>query len=229
MSEKTVILDAGHGGNDPGAVKYGQEHEYALSIVKEVAKRLPSSIRAVLTRNSKNALDDVKARDLKARCAVSDKFDADLFVSIHLNAGNGTGYETLVYSSTAQDKTVHAEIKKVLDKYKVRDRGIKVRDDVYVLKGTKAKALLLEICFIDNKSDMALLDNQTYFHELCQAIADGIAKAVGVSPKTTKAATITPGRYRVYTGQFTSLEAAEDARDKIAKAVGFNPTVRKED
>ncbi|WP_429822051.1 SPOR domain-containing protein [Domibacillus aminovorans] len=55
-----------------------------------------------------------------------------------------------------------------------------------------------------------------------------MAKAVGVAPKTTKAATTTSSLYRVYIGQFTSREAAEEARDKIAKAIGFNLIVRKE-
>lgn len=71
---------------------------------------------------------------------------------------------------------------------------------------------------------MELLNNQAYFNALCWATADGIAKAVGVAPKTTKAATTTPSLYRVYIGQFTSREAW----DKIAKAVGFNLIVRKE-
>lgn len=226
----TVVLDAGHGGNDPGAVGYGQEYVYALEIAREVSKRLPSSIRVVMTRNGPNALNSDKNRDLKARCALSNKEDADLFVSIHLNAFNkmASGYETLVYSSTEQDKIVHAEISKVIKKHGLIDRGIKPRGNVYVLKGTTAKAMLLECLFVDNKADMDKLNNQAFFHEFCQAIADGIAKAVGVEPKSTKAATVTPGKFRVVTGTFSTKEAAEEAKDAIAKTVGFNPTVREE-
>ncbi|WP_082193849.1 N-acetylmuramoyl-L-alanine amidase [Bacillus sp. 37MA] len=94
-----------------------------------------------------------------------------MFVSIHLNAGGGTGYETLVYSQNKEASIIHAEIRKVLDKYNVKDRGIKNRPDLAVLKGTKATALLLEMAFIDNKADMDLLNNQTYLAQLCQVRA----------------------------------------------------------
>ncbi|WP_082860544.1 N-acetylmuramoyl-L-alanine amidase [Domibacillus aminovorans] len=56
--------------------------------------------------------------------------------------------------------------------------------NVAVLHGTKAKALLLECLFVDNKGDMDKLNGQAFFAEFCRAIADGIAKAVGVTPKS---------------------------------------------
>lgn len=228
---KTVVIDAGHGLPDPGAIGYGQEHTYALEISREVAKRLPASVKVIYTRYNQNALDEDKSRDLKARCSVSNRNNADLFVSIHLNAFNkqASGYETLVYSSDAQDKIVHAEIAKVLKKHNVVDRGIKKRDNVYVLHGTKAKALLLECLFVDNKADMDKLNNQTFFAEFCQSIADGIAKAVGVAPKSTQAASVTPGKYRIFTGVFDSKEAAEEAAALIRDKVGLNPFIRKEE
>ncbi|MGG3450167.1 N-acetylmuramoyl-L-alanine amidase [Domibacillus aminovorans] len=227
--EIIVVIDFGHGLPDPGAVKYGQEYQYAASIGREIAKRLPDNVKIVFTRTSDKALSKDKSRDLAARCAVSNEAGAKLFVSIHLNAGGGTGYETLVYSPNEEANIVHAEIKKVLDKYGVTDRKIKVRKDLAVLNGTKATALLLEMAFIDNKKDMELLNNQEYFSTLCQATADGIAKSVGVAPKSAKAATITLGKYRIFTGVFDSKESAEEAAALIKEKVGLNPFIRKEE
>lgn len=182
--EIIVVIDFGHGLPDPGAVKYGQEYQYAASIGREIAKRLPDNVKVVFTRISDKALNVDKGRDLAARCAISNKANTTIFVSVHLNAGGGTGYETLVYSPNEEANIVHAEIKKVLDKYGVKDRGIKKRPDLAVLRGTKATALLLEMAFIDNKADMDLLNDQTYFNALCRATADGICKAIGVTPKS---------------------------------------------
>ncbi|OKL36982.1 N-acetylmuramoyl-L-alanine amidase [Domibacillus mangrovi] len=200
--EIVVVIDFGHGLPDPGAVKYGQEYQYAATIGREIAKRLPKGVKVVFTRTTDKALNSDKSRDLTARCAVSNKTGAKLFISIHLNAGGGTGYETLVYSPNKEANIVHAEIKKVLDEYKVKDRGIKKRPDLAVLRGTKATALLLEMAFIDNKEDMNLINNQMYLNALCQATADGIAKAIGVTPKSvTGSSTVVSG-----SGQVTSSE-----------------------
>ncbi|OCA85278.1 N-acetylmuramoyl-L-alanine amidase [Pseudobacillus wudalianchiensis] len=65
---------------------------------------------------------------MNARCAISNRENAYLFVSIHLNAGGGTDYETLVYSPNKAGNVIHAEIAEVL----VKDRGIKIRPDVRV-------------------------------------------------------------------------------------------------
>ncbi|OLN21283.1 hypothetical protein BTO30_15775 [Domibacillus antri] len=182
--EIIVVVDFGHGLPDPGAVRFGQEYLYTAMIGREVAKRLPDSVKVVFTRTTDNALNPDKEQDLASRCAIANKAEAVLFVSIHLNAGGGTGYETFVYSSSDEDKAIHAEIVKVLKKYGLQDRGIKIRTELDVLEYTKMKAVILKCLFIDNKSDMDKMNNQTFFNEFCQA-ADGIAKTVGVTPKST--------------------------------------------
>uniref|UniRef100_UPI00193AFEF4 N-acetylmuramoyl-L-alanine amidase n=1 Tax=Bacillus sp. REN10 TaxID=2782541 RepID=UPI00193AFEF4 len=160
---KVVVIDFGHGLPDPGAVKYGQEYQYAALIGKEVEKRLPTSIKVIHTRTSDKALSNDKGADLNRRCDIANKNKADLFISIHLNAGGGTGYETLVYSPCKEGDTVHTEVAKILRKHGIKDRGIKSRKDVRVLNGTQMPALLLECLFIDNKADMDKLNNQSFF------------------------------------------------------------------
>ncbi|OCA85213.1 N-acetylmuramoyl-L-alanine amidase [Pseudobacillus wudalianchiensis] len=181
MMEKILVLDFGHGLPDPGAVKYVKEYEWTMKIGKEVAKRLPIDIKVIYTRTTDKALDPNKSADLNARCSIANQSKADLFVSIHLNAGGGTGYETLVYSPNKAGNIIHAEIAEVLVKYGVKDRGIKIRPDIRVLKGTKAPALLLECLFVDSAADVEKLKDIGFFNDFCQAIANGIAKFLGVT------------------------------------------------
>ncbi|OZI10531.1 hypothetical protein CEW92_16445 [Bacillaceae bacterium SAS-127] len=70
----------------------------------------------------------------------------------------------------------------MLHKHGIRDRGVKPNKSIYVLKGTKMSACLLECLFVDTKADVAKLKNHSFFTDFCQAIADGIAKAVEVAP-----------------------------------------------
>ncbi|MED0665690.1 N-acetylmuramoyl-L-alanine amidase [Bacillus badius] len=187
---KILVLDFGHGLPDPGAVKYVKEYEWAMKIGKEVARRLPAGIKVVYTRTTDKALNSNKNTDLNKRCFVANQANADLFVSFHLNAGGGTGYETLVHSPSSAGNIVHGEIAKVIAKYGVKDRGIKVRPDVRVLNGTKSAALLLECLFVDSAADVAKLKDANFFGDFCQAIANGIAKYLGVSMiKPTQPAT----------------------------------------
>ncbi|OMP67443.1 N-acetylmuramoyl-L-alanine amidase [Domibacillus epiphyticus] len=183
--KKIVVLDAGHGLPDLGAIGYLIEYEWTLKIVREVVNRLPDEIKVVLTRIGRRALHKVKTNDLNTRCAISNNANADLFVSIHLNAGDGTGYETLVYSPNEKGNAVHSEIAKTLGKYGVKDRGIKIRTDLAILKDTKATALLLECLFLDSEEDVKKLQNSAFFSDFCQAIVIGISKALGVTVKTT--------------------------------------------
>ncbi|WP_083711247.1 N-acetylmuramoyl-L-alanine amidase [Domibacillus epiphyticus] len=67
---------------------------------------------------------------------------------------------------------------KTLSKHGIINRGIKVRKDLYILRKTSSKAVLLECLFIDNKNDMKKLNKTAFFQEFCQSIVQGIVKAV---------------------------------------------------
>lgn len=104
--------------------------------------------------------------------------EVDLDVSIHLNCSNGQGHgtETLIYSSGSKAKKYAEKIDKKIAALGFRDRGVKVRGDLYVLHRTNAPALLVETFFCDNMTDCKL-----YKHVgakgIAKAIADGIAPA----------------------------------------------------
>ena len=101
--------------------------------------------------------------------------EADLDVSIHLNSDGGYGVEVLVYNLTAISPVdVAKNISNAISALGFRNRGVKARPDLYVLKKTKAKALLIECCFADSKTDANLYNAE----EMATAIVKGITGQV---------------------------------------------------
>lgn len=175
-----IILDAGHGGNDPGASADGLvEKNLTLELVLRVQRQLIclKGLDVRLSRSSDTFIE------LSERANFANQLEANLFVSFHHNAGGGTGFESFVYPGTRDGETgkvqdtVHSNIMEYLSSYSVEDRGTK-EANFAVLRETKMSALLLENLFLDADSDADLLKDPTFHDGLADAIADGIAKAV---------------------------------------------------
>ena len=173
-----VCIDAGHGGQDPGAVN-GSKHEAvaALAIAKKVGALLKGKGHQVKFTRTKD-----KFLSLQERCDISNDFDANVFVSIHLNAAankDATGIETW------RHKNVSAKTKRLADSVQTeliralgwRNRGVKETTSLYVLKHTKASAVLVECGFLSNNEESRLIFIERYQDKLAQAIADGVLKA----------------------------------------------------
>lgn len=95
----------------------------------------------------------------------------DLDVSIHFNAGGGYGVEVLIYDKSANSPVdIATNIAKSISGLGFKNRGVKVRPDLYVLKHTRAAALLIECCFVDSQSDASLYNPE----EMATAIVKGI-------------------------------------------------------
>lgn len=185
---KKVMLDAGHGGADPGAVSAGfgiREKDLTLAIAQRIGATLDENyeVEILYTRTTD------KTMNLSERTALANREQVDFFISIHINAGGGTGYEDFIYanlsdtSSTAKLRDViHQEIAGVLQKYNVKNRG-KKKANFHVLRETKASAVLTENLFIDNPADQKLLTNTKFLNDLADAHAHGIAKALGLQKR----------------------------------------------
>ncbi|MFS0646405.1 N-acetylmuramoyl-L-alanine amidase [Siminovitchia sp. 179-K 8D1 HS] len=186
QSAKKVVIDAGHGGKDTGATGNGlREKDLTLKIAQKVNRILTNNyvVNAKMTRNSDVSLT------LDKRTDFANRWGADLFLSIHINSGSGTGYEDYIHTTsppTSEDKKVQTEInkeiKKVLEEYKKINRGQK-KANFYVLRESKMASVLLEILFIDNKSDAKLLKNEQFLNDMAEAIATGVAKALALEKK----------------------------------------------
>lgn len=175
---KKVVIDAGHGKPDPGAVN-GSKHEAVatLAIAKKVGAKLTAKGVGVLYTRTKN-----EAVSLKERCAISNTWGADAFVSIHLNAAankDASGIETWRYPVAGTTKKLAGGIQtRLIAATGAKDRGVKTTTTLYVLKHTVAPAALIECGFISNSAECRKLFTEEYQEKIATAIADGIYKAL---------------------------------------------------
>ena len=175
---KKVVIDAGHGGKDSGAIGNGM---YEKNITLPVALK----VGEILTQH-KVIVNQTRTTDtfveLKDRAAKANKWGADAFVSIHCNAFDNPaaqGTETFSYTNstrgTALAKSIHDNI--IAKKLYTKNRGIK-KANFLVLRETKMVAALTELAFITNQQDAALL--KTKQNEFAAAIAKGILDFLGI-------------------------------------------------
>ena len=165
-----IFLNSGHGGNDPGAVskKGTKEADITKKVCSILAKKLINNGYNVEYFQQKTSYTEVSK--------VENTSNSDLFISIHCNAAaneSANGVEVLYYPTSANGKRFAQQVQVELVKAtKLRDRGIKSRTDLHVLKRTKAVAILVELAFISNVTEeKLLLENPDIF-------ADAILKGV---------------------------------------------------
>ena len=132
--------------------------------------------------------------NIVAKC---NKHTVDLDISIHLNAGGGTGTEVFYYTGSTAGKTKAAAVsQKVAAALGIRNRGAKSSSGLYVLKNTKATAILVECCFVDSKTDQGKWNVDKCAAAIVEAIT-GKAATTSTTPSGTSSADHggTPGHY----------------------------------
>jgi N-acetylmuramoyl-L-alanine amidase len=175
---KKIYLDAGHGGADAGAV--GANGLYEKNLVLKIQQYLISYLNSTysdFTIKTTRTTDTFLS--LSQRASQANSWGADAFMSIHVNAGGGTGYEDYVYRSASNaSKTfqsiVHGQVQPTLLSYNHPNRGRKSANYA-VLRLTNMPAVLTEIAFIDNSTDAALLQNAAFLKSMGESYAKGIA------------------------------------------------------
>lgn len=171
-----IVVDAGHGGSNPGAVFEGRrESDDALRLAMAVGKILESNgYDVTYTRTS-----DV-TQSVGQKAAIANEEGADLFVSIHRNAaeypGQYSGIQTLIYNDSGMKKQMAENINSNLEALGFRNAGVSIRPNLVVLNSTQMPALLVEAGFIDSDTDNRLFDSR--FQAMAQAIADGIMETL---------------------------------------------------
>ena len=171
---RKVIIDAGHGGQEPGAVYEGrQEKEDALQLAFDVGNALERrGISVSYTRVS-----DVYDSPYE-KAAMANASDADIFLSIHRNAmpvpGTASGVENMVYEDSGTAGALGRNIGEALAEAGWTDLGVKERPGLVVLRNTKIPAVLVEVGFINNEKDNEFLDAN--MAATADAIADGVLK-----------------------------------------------------
>ncbi len=185
--ERCVVIDAGHGGNDPGKVGINNalEKDLNLRIALLVKQYLEANdIKVVMTRESDEGLYDAdapnkKVQDMKQRIALIDEANPLVTVSIHQNSypeeyvhgaqvfyydGSREGQRLAEYIQTRLVETTDPENK----------RQVKANDSYYLLKKTAVPIVIVECGFLSNREEAEKLVSDDYQKEVAWAVAIGI-------------------------------------------------------
>ncbi len=171
-----VVLDAGHGGENPGAIYNDRrEKDDALELTLAVGRILEANgVEVYYTRST-----DIFETPLQ-KAQEANQTGADYFVSIHRNSSpmpnQYTGIETLVYNRYGEAGRLAYNINEELEAVGFENQGVNERTNLAVLRRTQMPAVLVEVGFINTDADNALLDAR--FEDVAQAIADGILETV---------------------------------------------------
>lgn len=170
-NKKTIVLDAGHGGSDVGAMS-GQLYE--KDIVLEVTKMVETLLtkegfNVYLTRNNDTYVS------LEERCEISAAYEPDIFVSVHVNSSlnpDASGVETHYYHQESLElaQQIQASLASSINS---PNRGL-FKSKFYVINHTTSPAVLVEIGFISNETEREQLDSKSRKDATAQAIVDGI-------------------------------------------------------
>ena len=197
--EKVIVIDAGHGGSDPGAqrtydgVTYS-EKDINLSIAKKVKELLEDNgINVIMTREGDTY------PTLSERSDLANKLRAAMFVSIHTNAATvetASGYEVYYSSQNNFDYTgltskelAQSVINSLKKNIKTINRGVKTENHL-VTRTSIMPAVLIEIGFISNKPELDLMISEDYQNSFAKGVVNGILSVynkAGISDPEIKA------------------------------------------
>lgn len=171
-----VVLDAGHGGANPGAIYNGRrESDDVLNLTLAVGNILEQNgIEVYYTRTT-----DIYESPFQ-KATEGNEVGADYFVSIHRNSSpypnQYSGVETLVYNRYSEAGRLAYNINDQLEQIGFLNLGVNERPNLVVLNSTQMPAVLVEVGFINTDADNTLYDER--FYDIAQAIADGIIQTV---------------------------------------------------
>lgn len=188
---KKVFLGVGHGGTDPGAVS-GNIHEADLNLTialkcRDELLRHGVSVMMSRTTNENDTLTE-EIRECNA-------FDPDLAIDIHNNAGGGDGAEAYYYTGGGTSKTLAENVLAAITKIGQNSRGAKpniingIKEYFGFIRETNAPAIIVECAFVDNKTDMQIIDTVAEQQAMGVAVAKGILKTLGIAYKEETAYT----------------------------------------
>ena len=215
-----------HAGHNPkgkvacGAIGLLDESTENRNVVKELKAILEAEGHTVFdcTCDNGTSVSDV----INKIAAKSNANNVDLDISIHFNSGandkvgnnKSTGTECLIYNTSNNKEVVAKRVCANIAQLGFKNRGVKIRTDLSILKKTKASCILVECCFVDDKDDVKLYNAKS----MAKAIAQGILGKTIEDKKTTDE------YYRVIAGSFRNRQYAEDTKNKLIK-LGFNPFI----
>lgn len=190
VTNKTIVIDAGHGGEDGGATSENgiSEAQINLKIALNLQKLLEQSgANVILTRSDENAIYDLdkktlrekKVSDIKNRVKIGNNSSADIFVSIHLNKipqNQYSGWQTFYKDGNEQGKELATSIQNNLNEtiQKENKRVPMKISNVYIIKQVKIPTAIVECGFLSNPEEEQILQQEIYQEKLAWGIYNGI-------------------------------------------------------
>ena len=217
---KKVFLAVGHGGNDSGATGNGfKEKDLNLSIATACMNVLFDHGIEVKMSRYKDENDP-----LEERVSECNSFAPDLALDIHNNAGGGDGAECFYHYKGGTGKTLASNIISEIVSIGQNSRGIKTKlnsqgKDYYgFIRNTKAPAVIVECAFIDNATDIQIIDTDAEQKQMGIAIAKGVLKTLGIEyiPETKPETKPDNIAYRLEVA-FTNHDDASNLQNKLIK------------
>ena len=171
----TVVIDPGHGGKDPGATSVlgFYEKDVNLAVANKVARLLEQrGLRVKMTRTADYFVE------LEDRAAIANDLDADLFVSIHSDSfpdSSRRGFTVYIANSaSSSSRRAASAIARSMSGTGLNSFGVQTAG-YHVLTGTRGPAVLVELGYLSNRSEAALLRSGSFQNRLAEAVADGIS------------------------------------------------------
>lgn len=183
----TIVIDAGHGGDDPGMIGSSGINEKVLNLV--YAKKLEALLteagyRVVQTRSTEEGLYDAdqthkKAQDMQRRCAVIEEEKPLVTISIHQNSypdASVCGPQVFYYEQSAEGEKLAAAIQECMNTQLeiARPRVQKGNSSYYILKRSASTTVIVECGFLSNPQEEAKLQEEVYQDQVTKAICDGV-------------------------------------------------------
>lgn len=213
---KKLVIDLGHGGYDPGAVGKGGTKE--SDVVLSIGRHLDTMLKGIDLDVKFTRMSD-RYISLSDRVKFANNCGADYFLSIHINSSSDNtvrGVEVWQYNNN--DKKLNDFCSSLCDDicgiFKIRNRGVKLSKDLYVLKNTFMKAALLEVDFISNESCEKSLKNDDNLKAIARVIKDNILKLYNVKSSNNTLYKVCIGTYKDKSNAINTLN--------IAKSKGFS-------
>lgn len=214
-----VFIGVGHGGTDSGAVANGfKEKDLNFSIAVSCMNELMRHGVNVLMSRIKDEKDPLI--DEINEC---NKFNPDLAIDIHNNAGGGDGAEAFYHYGGGTSKTLANNVLREIVSIGQNSRGAKTRKneegkDYYgFIRQTKAPAVIIECAFVDNKKDIQIIDTPAEQKAMGVAIAKGILKTLGITYIKEKKPEKSGKWYKVQVGAFQEKKKAENLKTELIK------------
>lgn len=190
----SIMLDAGHGGRDPGAVYNGrQEKDDTLRLVMAIGEILQNNGIDVEYTRTTDVYETPYQKALEANEA-----EVDFFISIHRNSfpqdNIVSGVESLVFNKQGIKYEMAQNINSQLETVGFVNLGVQARPNLVVLRRTKMPAVLVEVGFINSDVDNQLFDQN--FGDIAQAIAAGILDTLNESQEDEMIYSVQAGAFR---------------------------------